>query len=98
MEQQLLAIRSGGSSGGDLLPALAALAQARSAAPDAELESLGFDAGTVDVRIKAKSAESLEKINASLRNSGWQAELQGGTASAAAYEGRIRIRAAGAGS
>ena len=98
MEQQLLAIRSGGSSGGDLLPALAALAQARNAAPDAELESLGFDAGTVDVRIKAKSAESLEKINASLRNSGWQAELQGGTASAAAYEGRIRIRAAGAGS
>jgi general secretion pathway protein L len=98
MEQQLLALRSGGASGGDLLPALAALAQARGAAPDAELESLGFDSGTVDVRIKAKSAESLERINASLRNGGWQAELQGGTASAEAYEGRIRIRAAGAGS
>lgn len=98
MEQQLLAIRSGGGSGGDLLPALAALAQARGASPDAELESLGFDAGTVDVRIKAKSAESLERINASLRNGGWQAELQGGTASADAYEGRIRIRAGGAGS
>ena len=98
MEQQLLAIRSGGATGGDLLPALAALAQARGAAPDAVLESLGFDAGTVDVRIKANSAESLERINASLRSGGWQAELQGGTASAESYEGRIRIRAAGAGS
>lgn len=98
MEQQLTTIRSGGGSGGDLLPALAALAQARGASPDAELQSLGFDAGTVDVRIRAGSAESLERINASLRNGGWQAELQGGTASAEAYEGRIRIRAAGAGS
>jgi general secretion pathway protein L len=91
IEQQLLAVRSGGGDAGPWLRALVALAQARSASPDAEFQSVGLEATGIDVRVKASSAESLERINSALRASGWQAELQGGTASESAYEGRIRL-------
>jgi general secretion pathway protein L len=92
IEQQLLAVRSGGGDAGPWLRALVALAQARSASPDAEFQSVGLEATGIDVRIRASSAESLDRINSALRASGWQAELQGGTASESAYEGRIRLR------
>jgi general secretion pathway protein L len=92
IEQQLLAVRSGGGDAGPWLRALVALAQARGASPDAEFQSVGLEATGIDVRVKASSAESLERINSALRASGWQAELQGGTASESAYEGRIRLR------
>ncbi len=95
IEQQLLAVRAGRGGGGPWLPALAALAQARTAAPEAELESVGLDSGAVNVRVRAATAESLERISAALRASGWQAELQAGSASPNAYEGRIRLRLAG---
>lgn len=92
VEQQLLAVRAGGGDAGPWLRALVALAQARSASPDAEFQSVGLEATGIDVRVRASSAESLERINSALRASGWQAELQGGTASESAYEGRIRLR------
>lgn len=92
IEQQLLAVRAGGGDAGPWLRALVALAQARSASPDAEFQAVGLEAAGIDVRIRASSAESLERINAALRASGWQADLQGGTASESAYEGRIRLR------
>jgi len=92
IEQQLLAVRAGGGDAGPWLRGLVALAQARGASPDAEFQSVGLEASGIDVRIRASSAESLERINAALRASGWQADLQGGTASESAYEGRIRLR------
>lgn len=96
VEQQLLAVRAGGGDAGPWLRALVALAQARGASPDAEFQSVGLEGTGIDVRVKAGSAESLERINAALRASGWQAELQGGTASESAYEGRIRLQTQGA--
>lgn len=95
MEQQLLALRAGQSDTGAWLHALAALAEARRASPDAELESVGLEADVVNLRLRAANAESIERISAALRASGWQAELQGGNASANAYEGRIRLRVTG---
>jgi type II secretion system protein L len=95
IEQQLLAVRSGQGDTGPWLRALSALAQARGASPDAELESVGLESDAVNVRIRAANAESLERISAALRASGWQAELQGGNASENAYEGRIRLRVVG---
>jgi general secretion pathway protein L len=95
IEQQLLAVRAGQGDTGPWLSALAALAQARGASPEAELESVGLESDAVNVRIKAANAESLERISATLRANGWQAELQGGSASEDAYEGRIRLRVAG---
>ena len=95
LEQQLQAIRSGAGSGGNLLPALGVFSQALAAVPGAQVQSLSFQNGALEMRVSAASASSLESINASLRAAGWEAQLQGGTATAAAYEGRIRILPAG---
>jgi general secretion pathway protein L len=95
IEQRLLAVRAGQGDSGPWLRALVALAAARVASPDAELQSMGLESGAVNVRIKAANAESLERISAALRAGGWRAELQAGNASENAYEGRIRLSMAG---
>jgi general secretion pathway protein L len=96
VEAQLAAVRGAGAAGGDFLPALAALAAARGASPDAELKSLGYRSGSFEVRLKASDAASVERVGAALRASGWATDLLGGTSTGQAYEGRIRISAAGA--
>ncbi len=96
VEAQLAAVRGAGAAGGEFLPALSALAAARSAAPDAELKSLGYRGGSFEVRLKARDAAAIERVGAALRASGWATDLLGGTGTDQAYEGRIRISAAGA--
>jgi type II secretion system protein L len=96
VEAQLAAVRGAGAPGGEFLPALAALAAARSAVPDAELKSLGYRSGSFEVRLKARDAAAIERVGAALRASGWSTDLLGGTSTDQAYEGRIRISAAGA--
>lgn len=93
MEQRLLAVRSGGQ--GTLLPALSALAQARGTGTDATLQALSYSAGTLDLRVRAPDAASLDRINQQLRAAGWQSELTAGNAGADGYQGRIQMRAAG---
>ena len=85
---------SGGS--GSLLPALSALANARSAAPGATIEGLTYRNGTLDLRISAPDAASLDAIGQQLRASSWQADIQGGTSAGDAYRGRLQVRKAGA--
>lgn len=95
IERRLLAVRAGRGDAGAWLSALTALARARNASPEAEFDAVGLDADAVNVRIRAANAESLERISSALRASGWQAELQAGSSSPQAYEGRIRMRPAG---
>ena len=85
---------SGGS--GSLLPALSALANARSAAPGATIEGLTYRNGVLDLRISAPDAASLDAIGQQLRASSWQADIQGGTSAGEAYRGRLQVRKAGA--
>lgn len=85
---------SGGS--GSLLPALSALANARSAAPGATIEGLTYRNGILDLRISAPDAASLDAIGQQLRASNWQADIQGGTSAGDAYRGRLQVRKAGA--
>jgi len=93
MEQRLAAAQSGGGPGG-LLPALQALVQARTVAPGATLQALSLRQGTIDMKISANDASSLDHMSQSLRANGWQADLtSGNTTSAGRYEGRIQIRA-----
>jgi len=91
MESALAALQNGGGAGG-LLPALQALVQARSVAPDTRLQALSFRQGTVEMKVGAKDATSLDHIVQSLRSAGWQAELTSGNTTAAGYEGRIQLR------
>jgi type II secretion system protein L len=92
MEQRLAAAQSGGGPGG-LLPALQAVVQARSAAPGATVQALSLRQGTVEMKIAAKDASSLDHMSQSLRSNGWQADLTSGNTTSSGYEGRIQIRA-----
>ncbi len=89
--------RLGSGAGSDLaLEMMTALAGARSAAPQAKIESMRYQNGALELKVRADNADSLERINAQLRAGGWQAELLSGSAAATGYDGQIRIRAAGA--
>jgi general secretion pathway protein L len=92
MEQRLSAARG---AGGGLLPALQALAQARDSAPGTNVQALNFHGGSLEMKLSAPDASSLDRLNQSLRNGGWQADLIGGSNAASGYEGRIQVRASG---
>jgi general secretion pathway protein L len=91
MEQRLAAAQSGGTSG--VLRALQAVVQARSAAPGTTVQALSFRQGTVDMKLSAKDATSLDHMSQSLRASGWDADLTSGNTTGTGYEGRIQFRA-----
>jgi general secretion pathway protein L len=91
METRFAAAQNGGGPGG-LLPALQALVDARAAAPGAKLKALSFRQGTVDMKVSAKDATSLDHLTQSLKSAGWQAELTSGNTTGSDYEGRIQLR------
>jgi general secretion pathway protein L len=92
MEQRLVAARG---AGGGLLPALQALAQARDSAPGTSVQALNFHSGSLEMKLSAPDASSLDRLSQSLRSNGWQADLTGGTNQGSGYEGRIQVRANG---
>jgi general secretion pathway protein L len=92
--RRLEEVRSGG--GGSLLPALAALATARGAAPSTTIEGINYREGVLDLRVIAPDAASLDAIGQQLRASSWQADIKDLTASGDSYRGRLEIRKAGA--
>lgn len=94
MEERLLAVRGGGGSAG-LLAALQALAQLRTANPKASLQSLNFHDGSLELKLSAPDAASLDHLSQQLRGRGWQADLIGGNTVGNAYEGRVQIRGQG---
>jgi general secretion pathway protein L len=87
-------VRSGG--GGSLLPALAALAIARGAAPSTTIEGINYREGVLDLRVIAPDAASLDAISQQLRSANWQADIKDLTASGDSYRGRLQIKKAGA--
>jgi general secretion pathway protein L len=91
MEMRLAAAQNGGGDGG-FLPALQAIVNARTVAPGTTLKALSFRQGTVDMKLNAKDATSLDHMSQSLKTHGWQAELTSGNATDNGYEGRIQIR------
>ena len=91
MEKRL----AGAPGSGGLLPALQALVQARDAAPGTSVQSLNFHGGALEMKLSAPDASSLDRVSQSLRSSGWQADLTGGTNSGSAYEGRIQMHSSG---
>jgi general secretion pathway protein L len=96
IEQRMLAAQNDSNAGG-FMPALAALAQALGTANGASLQALSFRDGGMDLKLKTKDAESLERIDQALRNNGWKAEVTSGSAAGSSYEGRIQMQGNGAG-
>jgi len=93
--QRLDEIRGSGAAGA-LLPALSAIGNARNAAPSATIEGLTFRDGTVELRMIAPDAASLDAIGQRLRAATWQAEIKGLTANGDNYRGSLQVRKAGA--
>jgi general secretion pathway protein L len=92
MEKRVGGLRGAGEG---LLPALQALAQARDTAPGTSVQSLNFHGGSLEMKLSAPDASSLDRLSQSLRSSGWHADLTGGSNSGSAYEGRIQMRSGG---
>lgn len=92
MEQRLAVARG---AGGGLLPALQALAQARDASPGTSVQSLNFKNGSIEMKLSAPDATSLDHLSQALRSNGWRADLLGGTNSGSGYEGRIQLHGNG---
>jgi general secretion pathway protein L len=91
LEPRLLEARAQGGRSG-LLAALQVLSQAMSGVPGARIHALDFRDGTLQLRVRAGDAQSLDRINQSLRAAGWQAQLTSGGADGDAYEGSIQLR------
>jgi general secretion pathway protein L len=88
MEQRLVAARG---AGGGLLPALQALVQARDAAPGTNVQGLNFHDGSLEMKVSAPDAASLDHLSQALRSNGWQAELTGGGNAGSGYEGHLQV-------
>ena len=85
---------AGGRSGrSGLLPALQVLAQAMNAVPGSRIQALSFRDGALQLKVRAGDAQSLDRINQSLRSAGWQAELLSGAPAGDAFEGNVQLRA-----
>jgi len=91
LEQRLQVARSQSGSSG-LLPALQVLAQAMDGVPGARVEALNFHDGALQLKLRAADAQSLDRINRTLRAAGWRADLVSGGAAGDAYEGNIQLR------
>lgn len=95
LEKRLAAIAGGGGSQGELLHLLAAVAAAKQNVPVAQLQSLTFKPGSMQLKLTAPDASTLEQFNQALRASGYKAELTSGTARGATYEGQVELKGAG---
>lgn len=91
-----LAEVQGGGAGGTLLPALLAVASARSAVPTATIEGFTFSNGMLDLRISAPDAASLDAIGQQLRAGNWKADIMSGSSTGDSYRGRLQVSKAGA--
>jgi len=89
MESRLTAARAGSTGG--LLPALEALVQARSAAPNTVVQALNFHNGSIELKIAAPDAASLDRMSQALRSNGWQADLTSGNNVGSGYEGHLQM-------
>ena len=69
--------------------------QARDAAPGASMQALNFHGGSLEMKLSAPDASSLDHLSQALRGGGWQADLIGGSNVPQGYEGRIQLRATG---
>jgi len=91
LEPRLLEAQAQGGRSG-LLAALQVLSQAMNGVPGARIRALDFRDGALQLRVRAGDAQSLDRINQSLRAAGWQAQLTSGGADGDAYEGSIQLR------
>ncbi|MEP7314722.1 MAG: type II secretion system protein GspL [Pseudomonadota bacterium] len=95
MEQRLGTMQAAGGDQSGLLSFLSAVATARGAAPQTRIEAIAFRKGSMELRVAAPDAASLELMNQALRGKGYSSEITAGTARGKDYEGRVQVKSAG---
>lgn len=95
LEQRLQALAGESGRQGELLAMLAAVAAARQNVPVRPLQSLTFRPGSLQLRLEAPDATTLEQFNQALRAGGYTASLTSGGPRGATYEGLVEIKAPG---
>jgi general secretion pathway protein L len=95
MEQRLAQLQGAAAERGSLLPLLSALAVAHAAAPGTRVDALSYRKGSLDLKVSGPDAESLERMNQSLRAAGLGSDLASGSTRGQSYEGRLQIRSSG---
>jgi general secretion pathway protein L len=95
LEKRLAAVAGGGGSQGDFMNLLAAVAAAKQNVPLAQLQSLTFKPGSLQLKLAAPDASALEQFNQAIRAGGYKADLKSGTAKGAVYEGLVELTGAG---
>lgn len=95
LELRLAAIAGGAGGQGDFMNLLAAVAAAKQNVPVAQLLSLTFKPGGMQLKLSAPDASALEQFNQALRAGGYKADLKSGSAKGTAYEGMVELSGAG---
>lgn len=95
LEARLQQVAGAGSPKGELMPLLAALAAARANVPVATLDSLNYKPGTLQLKLSAPDAATLEQFSQALRAGGYGAQVTSGNAREGQFEGQIDMTAAG---
>ncbi len=94
-QRRLAEIEGGGSQRGELLSMLAALAAAQQNVPVAKLESVSFKTGSMQLRVGAPNASTLEQYSQALRSGGYLVEILSGQSQGENYSGQLTVKAQG---
>ncbi|MCC7461474.1 MAG: hypothetical protein IT480_03325 [Gammaproteobacteria bacterium] len=89
-EQRLLAAQRSTDDAG-FMSALGALANALGAGGEVSIQSLHYQAGALEIKLRTSDADGLERLGRQMHSAGWQAQITGGGAVAGGYEGRMRL-------
>jgi general secretion pathway protein L len=95
LEQRFAALADTPGRQGELLPLLAAVAAAHDNVPTAQLESVGFRAGSLQLRVNAPTAAALEQFSQALRAGGYSADVISGQPQGERYAGQIALTIGG---
>jgi general secretion pathway protein L len=95
MEKRLAALAGAGGSQGEFMTLLAAVSAAKQNVPLAQLQSLIFKPGGLQLKVSAPDASALDQFNQALRAAGYKAELKSGNVRGTAYEGLVELSGAG---
>lgn len=94
-QRRVAEIESGGTQRGALLPMLAVLAAAQQNVPVARLESISFKTGSMQLRVGAPNASTLEQYSQALRSGGYLVEILSGQSQDEGYSGQLTVKAQG---
>jgi general secretion pathway protein L len=95
LEKRLSMLAGDANQQGELLHLLAAVAAAKQNVPQALLQSAVFEARSLNMKLRAPDAATLEQFNQALRSSGYKAEVGASSLRDGKFEGQVLLKGAG---